>query len=377
MAEAFKKVYSPEFVHNLLNCWSQSIPELPKAKVTSFIFDKDWENLELKARMNRLSDSMALFLPNDFEKSAPILDQLITLLEKDTFPNRGYEYMFLPDYVEKFGRNHLELSLNALARITQFVSSEFAIRPFILDDEKKVMNRLLEWSKHEDVDIRRLASEGCRPRLPWAMALPRFKNDPTLILPILEQLKNDDSLYVRKSVANNLNDISKDNPQVALDTAYRWYGKSEKTNWIVKHGMRTLLKAGYPKAMELFGYANIQSVALQNQELLTPKITLGETLNFKFALQNTTNEALKIRLEYAVYFMKNNGTQSKKVFKISERLLEGKQQLSLDKSHPIKPISTRKYYAGKHGVALIINGIEFDKHDFLLNICPLYRSSQN
>ncbi|MBL4710245.1 MAG: DNA alkylation repair protein [Flavobacteriales bacterium] len=368
MAEALKNVYSKEFVTNFLKCWSEINLSINQQEFISFVFDKDWEALELKARMSRLSDAMALVLPNNFEQAVPIFYKLIEILEKDDFPNRGYEYMFLPDYVEKFGRKHLDLSLELLARITQFVTSEFAIRPFIIDSEERVMAQLLKWSKSSDTDIRRLSSETCRSRLPWAMALPRFKKDASLIIPILENLKNDDSLYVRKSVANNLNDISKDHPDLALELAFKWHGKNENSDWIVKHGMRTLLKAGHPKSMELFDYANVDLLKLTNYQLLTPHVDFGKEAKFKFSISNITKDELKIRLEFAVYFMKNNGVQTKKVFKISERTLEPKQQLDFTKHHPLKPISTRKYYAGEHGIALIVNGIEFDKQSFLLNM---------
>ena len=368
MAEPLKNVYSEAFIDNLSNCISKIIPKLDQKKLKNYILTSNWENLELKERMSRLSNAMATIFPINFYQATPLMYELVEVLQKDTFPSRGYEYMFIPDYVEKFGREEAKLAFLLLARITQFVSSEFAIRPFIIDNEEQAMKQMLKWSKSNDKDIRRLASEGCRSRLPWAMALPRFKKNAALILPILENLKNDDSFYVRKSVANNLNDVSKDHPELALCIAKEWKGVTKETDWVVKHGMRTLLKSGNLKAMELFGYAPITSLKLNNFNVNSKIVEFGESLNFNFILENSTPKALTVRLEYGIYFLKNNGSLAKKVFKISEREMGEKEILFVEKKHKIQEISTRKYYAGMQAVALIVNGIEFDKQPFLLNM---------
>lgn len=376
MAEPLKNSYTENFVDELLNCWKNVLPELDTQKFKTFTFSDGWENLELKERMSRLSDAMGLILPQDFGKAAPIVKKMITVLANKGLPVSGFEFMFIPEYVAKKGLHHFDLSLDALKHITQFVSCEFAIRPFILKDEAKSMEFMLNCSLNKHQNVRRFSSEGCRARLPWAMALPRFKKDASLILPILKNLKNDPSLFVRKSVANNLNDISKDHPELALQLAYKWFGKDENTNWIVKHGMRTLLKAGNSDAMKLFGYADAEQLKLIHFKLLTSTVEYGKEAVFEFSVQNNSNKAEKIRLEYAVYFLKNNKLQTKKVFKISERTVEKQQQLDFIKHHPLKPISTRKYYPGEHGIALIINGIEFEKQSFLLNMESINRSSQ-
>lgn len=163
--------------------------------------------------------------------------------------------MFFPDYIERFGMEDYAVAVGTMERLTAFTSCEFAVRPFIKKHEGQMLEQMLGWSEHSSHHVRRLASEGSRPRLPWAMALPKLKKDPSPILPILENLKVDSSEYVRRSVANNLNDISKDNPDVALSVFRDWIGHSPETNRIVKHGCRTLLKQGVPEAMELFGFS--------------------------------------------------------------------------------------------------------------------------
>ena len=367
MAEPLKNIYSEQFIEQLLNCWSKVIPTLEKKSFMSAVFAEGWKSLELKERMSRLAESMELVISPNLKESAETIEQLINQMHID-LKKDGFEYMFFPEFIEKNGLEEVQLSLDLLEKTTQFVSCEFAIRPFIIKYKNEVITRLIQWSKHEHPSVRRLATEGSRPRLPWALALPEFKKDPTPVLPILENLRNDSSLYVRKSVANHLNDISKDHPELALQLAKKWQGKTKETDWVVKHAMRTLLKAGNAEAMTLFGYAPIEKLSITEFTIHTPKVDFGTALKFSFSIENNSKETLSIRMEYGIYFLKSNGQQAKKVFKISERNFDKGEKLYLEKIHTIKPISTRKYYTGEHAIAAIINGIEFNKQAFLLNI---------
>lgn len=216
--------------------------------------------------------------------------------------------------------------------------------------------------------VRRLSTEGCRPRLPWAMALPFLKRDPAPILPILENLKSDDSESVRRSVANNLNDIAKDHPDQVIDIAERWLGKSKETDWVVKHGCRTLLKQGHPEALKLFGLGEVKGVEIVDFKLKTPKISLGDYLEFSSLLVNKNDHKVHLRLEYAVYYVKANGTLSKKVYKISEKEYDAASSTLIERRQHFKPISTRKYHPGLHQIAMVVNGREFERHDFELTI---------
>lgn len=368
MVEPLKNIYTPKFVSKLIDVWQPILPKLKGDQFSKSIFTKDWTDLELKQRMSKLAEITSTYLPSDFKKAAPIIRQLITSLAATDLPIGSYEYMFIPEIVERSGINHWQESMDTIECVTAYTSCEFAIRPFIIKYEDNTMKQMLIWSKNQHQNVRRLSTEGCRSRLPWAMALPRFKKDTTLILPILNNLKADESLFVRKSVANNLNDISKDHPNLALQLAKKWNKTNEYSSWIVKHGMRTLLKAGEPKAMLLFGYADLKDLVIGNFNLHSNEINFGESIQFDFSIKNKSKITALIRMEFAVYFMKNNGQQTKKVFKVSEREVKPDETLTMEKSHPIKPINTRKYYPGEHGVALIINGVEFEKHLFLLNM---------
>jgi 3-methyladenine DNA glycosylase AlkC len=268
----------------------------------------------------------------------------------------GFEHMFFQDYVECYGLHDFETSMPALEHFTKFSSSEFAVRIFILQQDKRMMKQMLNWAKSDNHHVRRLASEGCRPRLPWAVSLPAFKKNPQPILPILKILMNDKSEYVRRSVANNLNDISKDNPDIVLDWAQQWLGDNENTDRTIKHACRTLLKQGDPEAMTLFGFTTPKHIKLIHFKV-QPKVILGDNLEFSFLLKSHKAQLGQCRIEFAIDFVKANGSLSRKVFKITEgKYVEKEKQVT--KYFSFKKISTRKYYAGKHQLTIIINGVD-------------------
>jgi 3-methyladenine DNA glycosylase AlkC len=274
--------------------------------------------------------------------------------------------MFLGNFVELYGLDDYETSVNAIEEITQFTSCEGAVRPFIIKYPNEMMEQMLVWSKHKNRWVRRLSSEGCRPRLPWTMALPKLKENPAPIIPILENLKNDPSETVRKSVANNLNDIAKDNPETVIDLVKKWQGISKNTDWIIKHGSRTLLKQGNTKTMETFGFDTVKNISIQDFQISTPKVKIGKSLEFCFKLLNKNKEKTQIRLEYGLYYQKANGTLSKKVYKISEKEYPENSIAQITRKQSFRVVTTRKFHLGLHQVAMIINGKEFEKYDFEL-----------
>ncbi|HBE9551986.1 DNA alkylation repair protein [Clostridioides difficile] len=358
----------PELLKNMYN--RESLYEVAVAiqsvynsfKVDEFIkstMDETWNNLELKARCRKISMSLGMYLPEDYKEALSILEKSVT----------GFYFaFFFPDFVEVYGQDDInwDLSISALERNTEYWSSEFAVRAFIIKDEERMMAQMRKWSKHKSEHVRRLASEGCRPQLPWGQAISKFKKDPTPVLPILEQLKTDTSTYVQKSVANNLNDISKTHPDLVISIAKDWYGKNKSTNWIVKHGCRTLLKKGNRDVLALFGYDDTTSINIQDFTLETTSIFIGENLTFSFKI--LAKKATKTRLEYGIDYMKSNGKRNRKIFKISEVSLKENEKKSYMKKHSFADVSVRKHYPGIHSIAIIINGIEKDKLDFELGI---------
>lgn len=364
MPEPLKNRYNKAFVQDLSERLGRHTPQLDRSAFTHRILGRGWRSLELKARMSRISDTLAEHLGSDFEKNATVLTRVAQDYRSDGIT--GFEYMFLPEYIEKHGQDYFKLSMRALSAMTETGSAEFAIRPFIVADADKTLRQMQRWSEHKNQHVRRLASEGCRPRLPWAMALPDLKKDPTPILPILLHLKSDPAEYVRRSVANNLNDISKDHPELVLEMAQDWLGESADTDWVVKHACRGLLKAGNPEALALFGWQSPDNIQLKNFMLSPGSVNFGDAVNFEFTLSSKHPLGL-LRLEYAIDFVKANGTSKRKVFKISESD-RSEKSLTVTRQHKIVPISTRRYYSGTHHLAVIVNGVELGQRSFELVI---------
>ena len=243
-------------------------------------------------------------------------------------------------------------------------SAEFAVRPFIKNHPEQMMQQMAIWAESDDLHQRRLASEGCRPRLPWAMALPAFKSDPAPLLPILERLKADESLYVRRSVANSLNDIAKDSPAIVIGIAQNWLGESPEVDWVVKHACLSLVNQAQQEALALFGYGGVAHLEL-GEFAVDPGVQMGNKLNFSFTLTAAQGALGKLRIEYAIDFVKRNGQQSRKVFKVSESVNSGTIK-TVSRSFSFKPISTRNYYPGLHRLSAIVNGQVLASRDFQL-----------
>ena len=364
MAELFKNIYNEKFIQEYSSILSKITTNFDAKSFRKAIFNNTWNALELKGRMRHITEVMHIHIAGDFKKQVNIIVQSIEEMERIGRRETSIEFMFLPDFIEVYGIDHYKTSVNAMERITQFTSCEFAVRPFILKHPVEMIAQMKKWSKHSHAMVRRLATEGCRPRLPWAMALPFLKKDPTNILPILTHLKNDTSESVRRSVANNLNDISKDNPETVLQLATQWKGESDEIDWLVKHACRTLLKQGKPDVMQLFGFGSVKEITIEDFKINTPSVKLGNALEFSFLLRNKASTPLKLRLEYGLYYQKANGTLAKKVFKISEKIYADKSSTKITRKQSFKIITTRKFHLGKHQVSIIINGQEFTALDF-------------
>lgn len=363
MSERLKDIFFANvFIEQLGQAIGQVYPEFDQQAFTCLVYDDTWTTRELKAKMRHLTRCLRATLPEDYPKA---LEMLIKVAPSFN----GFDALVFPDYVECYGLDQWDLSMPALAVFTQQGSSEFAVRPFLLKDPQRAMTYLSTWAESENHHLRRLASEGCRPRLPWAIALPAFKKDPRLILPILEKLKADESDYVRKSVANNLNDISKDHPNLMLAICERWYGLTNHTDWIVKHACRGLLKAGNERALRLFGFAGPTGLSLASLTLDKAALAIGETLSFTFELRAEAATPQQVRLEYKVHFVKASGKTSPKVFQIREGLFDPGSYL-ISRKHSFEDRTTRRHHPGPHRIAIVVNGTEMAVASFDLVTQP-------
>ena len=354
--EPLKYIYEKPFAYNFGKALKKINTSVDITILENEIYSENWEKLELKERMKHLTSILHKYLNSNFEKASLQIIELISCLDSKDYKYSALAFLFLPDYIETYGKQHFEISMKTIENITAFSTCEFAVRPFIKHNPERAFEILYSWSRHKNFHLRRLASEGCRPKLPWAMALKDLQKDPSPIIPILENLKNDSEDYVYRSVANNLNDISKNHPELVLNLCAKWKDKSKNTDWLVKHALRTLLKAGNQKAMKIFGYGDDKNISIQNFKLKNVNVKIGTYLEFSFELQNK-KKALN-RLEYAIYFRKQNGDLGKKVFKISEKEYQAASLNFINKKHSFKIISTRKYHKGEHQISIIINGIE-------------------
>lgn len=355
MPELLKNRYHYASLHELALRIKTVYASFPVDDFVNAIMDKTWDGLALKARIRQISLKLGRYLPSNYEQALSIIDKVLAGYPKGF---NDFTLMYFPDFVEVYGQEacHWDLSMAALERYTSFSSSEFAVRPFIINHEERMMQQMAAWAKHDSEHVRRLASEGCRPQLPWGQALISFKKDPTPILGILEQLKADPSLYVRKSVANNLNDISKTHPDLVIKIAKDWYGKNKHTDWIVKHGCRTLLKNGSEDVLSLFGFANADYINVDSFVLGAASVAIGECMPFSFTIEAINT--VKVRLEYGIDYVKANGTRSRKLFQISELSLAKNAKKAYTKNHSFADTSTRKHYPGAHSITLIVNGAE-------------------
>ncbi len=367
MSSLLKDIYSEDFYHKLSNSLEKTIPDFDRKQFLRLIFSQAFESMELKQRMTHTIETIASLLPDDYSMAASKICSLIDHLRAAETHEQSFEYMFLPEYIESHGLDEFETSIQAFEFITQFTSCEFAVRPFIHRYGQPMLDQMLLWSRHRHPMVRRLASEGVRPRLPWAMALPGLKKDPDPLRPILESLKQDSSDSVRRSVANNLNDISKDNPEFVVSLVKKWQGTGSETDALIKHGCRTLLKQGNTEVLKIFGY-NSQGLQISEFRLASAQVEFGNSLEFSFSISNNATRTRKVRIEYAIYHLKKNGELSPKVFMISERVVDPGSQTKIERKHSIKPITTRRYYPGVHRVAAIVNGIEATPMEFTLKM---------
>lgn len=349
MAEELRNLFNQQFINELSNKIKAEQANFNKDQFQALIYNESWNELALKQRVRHITSCLHQTIALDYTEVLEVLKKVAPSFQG------GLTGIIFPDYVEVYGLGHWDESMEALQYFTQLSTAEFAVRPFVVKDQSRMMKQFLLWSKHPNEHVRRLASEGSRPRLPWGIALSSLKKDPSPVIPILENLKEDPSLYVRKSVANNLNDISKDHPELVLDIAQKWYGEHELTNWIIKKGIRTLMKKGNQQALDLFGFAGNSHLKVEDL-LVTKTIHIGDTISFSFGLKSTDEKPTKLRIEYEINFAKANGKQSAKLFKITETVIQPDEKKIYTKKHSFKDLTTRKHYPGEHSLSIVVNG---------------------
>lgn len=358
----FRDVFNRESVSALAERIKTVYDSFAKNEFINYAVN-NFQKLTLSERNQQICKALKKYLPPNFPEAVKILlDAQTSELEKEELEGReGFIVMPQTVFVSENGMDHFDLSMHALEEMTKRFTSEFAIRYFLIEHPQKTLEQMKKWAIAENCHVRRLASEGSRPRLPWAMRLNDFIKDPKPVIEILELMKFSKERLVERSIANNLNDIAKDNPEVVTDTLSKWQ-KEGVSNWLITHALRTLFKQGNPQALKLCGYDPQAKIRLENLKLASQEVIFGETLQFSFEIHSEASERLMV--DYIVHHMKANGKLAPKVFKLAKKTISGTETMS--KSHSIKAISTRKYYPGKHLLQIQINGKVLTEKEFTL-----------
>lgn len=361
---AFKELFSPAMVRDIARHLARRLPGLDAAAWAAPVL-AGLDVRELKARALWIADHLHHTLPGDPAERAEVLRGML----RASGPGlSGWAVLPLTLVVGQHGIADFDRSLDLLRVMTTRFSSEFGIRYLLLADQDRALATLGSWVGDPDHHVRRLVSEGTRPRLPWAMQLPRLRADPSPVLPLLQALRDDPSDDVRRSVANHLNDIAKDHPDLTADIARRWMGDATPVRRrLLRHACRTLIKDGHPGALRAFGL-DTPSVRLEALAVATPVVLFGQPLRFMARIVSTGLRPQRLAIDYVVGFVKSNGRQAAKVFKWTERTLGPGEVCVLERSHAIRPITTRRYYAGTHGLRLRINGHDFGDAGFDLEM---------
>jgi 3-methyladenine DNA glycosylase AlkC len=310
------------------------------------------DELELKARVLHVAAALQACLPEAFPRAATVVRRGVGHVGLD-----GWPAWPCTEWVAIAGADHVDRSLELLAFLTPRWSAEFAIRPFLRRQPEHVLATLHTWCEARDEHVRRLVSEGTRPRLPWGERLVEFQREPSPTIGLLDRLHTDRSAYVRRSVANHLNDISKDHPALAVSTAARWLEQgNDDTAAVVRHGLRSPVEAGDVDALHLLGFDHRAAIRVESFTVTTPTVALGETLAFEAVLSHGGDDALPVVIDFSIHHVRADGSRSPKVFKLATRSLPPNTPTVITKRHRIKAVTVRRYYSGTHAVDLMVNG---------------------
>lgn len=357
MPEPLKNQFGPDvpsrLAENIVTVW-------PQFSAEQFISEAlhGYDELELMPRGRHLAQMLHRHLPNDYERAIEVLLASLGPILDGTEQQGMTPFFYMPHtfFVAEYGLDHFEVSMRAQYELAQRFTAEFSIRPFLVRHQEATLRRLNMWTQDANVHVRRLVSEGTRPRLPWAMRLPEFQKDPGPILSLLEKLKDDPELYVRRSVANNLNDIGKDNPQLLTATVARWMENvTPERRTLIKHALRSQIKAGDSEALAILGFSGGEKWSVRDG-FVTPQAAIGGSVQITFTVVNEDLQTQRAVVDFRVHFVKANGKTSAKVFKLKDIELPAQGTQRMEKSVALHQMTTRKHFVGYHKVDALING---------------------
>ncbi|HZL93343.1 MAG TPA: hypothetical protein VFB99_06850 [Vicinamibacterales bacterium] len=320
------------------------------------------DELELLDRGKHIAAALGEHLPPAYPAAIDVLlRSLGPAHETDELVGVGMApFFYLPHvlFVAERGLEHFELSLRAQYELTQRFSAESSIRPYIAREPERTFAFLRDCARDNNAHVRRLASEGTRLRLPWAMRVSWLDENPERVVELLELLKDDAASVVRRSVANNLNDLGKLHPQLLIETCAAWLdGASLERRALVEHALRSAVKRGEAGALKLLGFGNKPSVAIEDVRFQPQKVAIGGRVAVRFTLRSTARMAQDLLVDLAVHFVKMNGKISPKVFKLRRLDLPARGRMELQAKVSLAVHTTRKPRPGTHVVDVLVNGV--------------------
>lgn len=368
MPEPIKNFFSPRLVRLLAADITRVEPAFP---AQAFIRQATagLEELELLGRARHIARALGEHLPRDYPRA---VDVLLRSVGRKYVPEEqvisGMEpFFYMPHtlFVAEYGLEHFELSLKAQHQLTKRFSAEFSIRPFIAKDPERIFAQLLAWTTDPDPLVRRLCSEGTRSRLPWALRVAWLDANPKRVLELLERLRDDSASVVRRSVANNLNDLGKVHPDLVVQTCHRWLkGASPELQQLVRHALRSLIKKAHPGALSLLGNGSHPQIEITQVRLAPSVIHVGDELRFSFLLRSAAAHSQELLVDFTVHFVKANGSLRPKTFKLKKLTLAGNATAALEGKISFAAMSTRRHYPGRHHLEALVNGIAYPLASF-------------
>lgn len=328
----------------------------------------DFEQLGLMDRGRRLCVVLGQFLPSDFRQAAPLLVQSMGLpmgLDPRGEPvapgDVASSFYHLPHsmYIAEHGLGHLPEAMHAQHALTQRFTAEFSMRPFLQQHTQATLAHLAQWVSDPNAHVRRAVSEATRPRLPWAARLPDFVRDPAPVLPLLARLRDDSSSYVRRSVANHLNDIGKDHPDTLTALARQWLDDAPvpaSRQALLRHALRTAIKRGDTQALALLGHGQKSLLQIHSTRITPAQARIGEHITLHCELHNPSSQSASALADWRVHYVKANGSSSAKVFKGATVHIDAHGSGVLEKKLPLRQMSTRIHHPGHHTVEIVLNG---------------------
>jgi len=353
----FKDLFNKSSASELADQIISTYPKFDKQRFVRFAC-QEISTLEMKQRVLRFSEALRKTLPPDIPEAFKILIKSLPEAKQDcTSLSDGWLQWPISQFIADYGLPHYELSMHAMTELTMRFTSEFAVRPFAVTYPKEVYHDILQRTTHKNPHVRRWCSEGLRPKLPWGIQLKNLISDPSPILPILDALFDDNELYVRRSVANSLNDIAKNHPTIVIEKCRQWKMRSDSPhlNQLIKHALRTLIKNGHAGALELLGFYPPRQI---NAELSLSKsnLKIGESIELNLDLTSNCSASQNLNIDFAIHYKRQNKKISAKIFKWKTIRLPANSSTNLIKKHSFKRTTVRALYPGEHQAEILING---------------------